>query len=116
MKRFLLPTIIMTICAYIGSTLMPWWIVAAVCFVVALNFKMRGGAAFLAGLVAIFLVWLFVALVKDHANEQILSTRMAQLFKLNNSYLYIFIAALVGGLVGGFSAWSGALLARAFGK
>lgn len=118
MKRFLLAVMIMGICTYIAGGLLslPWWLMALICFIVAINFKMPGGASFLAGFTAIFLLWLIVALIKDTANEQILSTRMAQLFHLNNPYLFMFAAALAGGIIGGLSAWSGALMQTAFGR
>jgi len=112
MKRTLFAIVIMMICSAIGSWLLPWWIVAAVCFVVALNFGLQPGSSFLAGFAAIFLLWLSIALFRDYNNEHILSTRMAELFHLKNPFLFIIVAALVGGLAGGFSAWSGALMKK----
>ena len=116
MHRFWTATVIMVLTSFISNEIlaMPWWMPAVLCFVVALNFKLTSGKAFLAGFVAVFLLWLSVALFKDYQNEHILSERMATLFKLNNRYLFLSVAALLGGIVGGFAALSAALLRKAF--
>ncbi len=118
MSRFFWATFIMAVVAFIASNInaLPWWGIGVVCFVVALNFKLSSGKAFLAGFVAIFFLWMGIALVTDYFNQHILSTRMASLFTLNNPYLFMGVAALIGGLVGGMSAWSAALLRVAFQK
>lgn len=108
----------MAVVAFVASNInaLPWWGIGVVCFLVALNFKLSSGKAFLAGFVAIFFLWMGIALVTDYFNQHILSTRMAALFTLNNPYLFMGVAALIGGLVGGMSAWSAALLRVAFQK
>lgn len=118
MHRFWTATVIMVLTSFISNEIlaMPWWMPAVLCFVVALNFKLTSGKAFLAGFVAVFLLWLSVALFKDYQNEHILSDRMAALFKLNNRYLFMLVAALLGGLVSGFAALSAALMRKAFAK
>lgn len=114
--RFLSALLVMVLFSYCASYALPWWSIAIVCFVVAMGFKLRNGLAFLSGFLAVFILWLLIALLRDQANEQILSTRMATLFKLNNSYLFITVAAFVGGLVGGLAAWSGGLVRHAMNK
>jgi hypothetical protein len=89
---------------------LPWWSIAVVCFLVSFFAGLRGGKAFLAGFLGIALFWLVAALVHDVPNEHILSTRMAVLFKLPNYLLFILVTVVLGGLIGGLSAWAGALV------
>lgn len=114
--RLIFAIVLMMVFSFAASYFLPWWSIALVCFFVALIFKLSGSKGFLAGFTAVFLLWLTVALVKDHANEQILSARMAELFKLGNPYLFMVVAAFLGGLVGGFAGWSGALIGKTTNK
>lgn len=88
--------------------------VAVVAFAVTMAFHYKGGRAFLTGLLGVTISWLVVALVADIRNESILSARMAELMGLPHSILFITVAALIGGFVGGVSGWSGAMVRRAF--
>lgn len=114
--RLVSAIVLMMVLSFAASYFLPWWSIVFVCFFVAVMFKLSGGKGFIAGFIAVFLLWLIVALVKDHANDQILSARMAELFKLGNPYLFMTVAALTGGLVGGFAGWSGALVVKATDK
>jgi hypothetical protein len=98
------------ILSVVAEYYLPWWMIGVVCFIVSLFAGMRPGRSFLLGFVAIALFWLGVALLHDITNEHILSTKMAVLFHLPNYGLFICVTVLIGGLVGGLSAWAGALL------
>ncbi|HTN44797.1 MAG TPA: hypothetical protein VL098_00505 [Flavipsychrobacter sp.] len=111
--RFLSALLAMVLFCFAAGYVLPWWSIAIVCFVVAMGFKLRNAPAFFSGFLSVFILWLLIALLKDHANEQLLSARMAALFKLNNSYLFIAVGAFVGGLVGGLAGWSGGLVRHA---
>ena len=111
MMRFLLATLLIALLSYIAGLFMPWWSIAVVAFLVALLIRPSTGMSFLAGFTAIFLLWALVALWIDIKNEHILSHKIAQLFPLGgSSVLLILVTALVGALVGGFAAMSGASL------
>jgi hypothetical protein len=109
--RFLLGMILMIILSAVAEYYLPWWTIAVVCFVVALFSGQGAGKAFLMGFCGIAIFWLAMALLHDIPNEHILSARMAALFKLPNYALFICVTVLIGGLVGGLSAWAGALIA-----
>ena len=112
--RFLLTTLLIAAGAALAEYFLPWWSLAVVAFLVALLIVLRPGKAFLAGFLAIALLWTGWALFRDIPNHQILSTRMARLFGLPHSALFLLVTAFVGGLVGGLAGWSGALVRRAF--
>lgn len=109
--RFLLATLLIALLSYIAGLFLPWWSIALAAFLVALIIRPSIGMSFLAGFTGIFLLWALVSLWIDIENEHILSHKIAQLFPLGgSSALLILVTALVGALVGGFAAMSGASL------
>ncbi|MBS1586233.1 MAG: hypothetical protein JSS82_11885 [Bacteroidetes bacterium] len=109
--RFVSTILITATIAFLLTMSLPWWMVAVAAFIVALLLPQRLGRSFLSGFLGIFLFWLVYALLRDVANDHILSTRMAKLFfHVPGSFLFLCVAALVGGLVGGLGAWTGAAL------
>ena len=112
--RFLLAILLIAAGAALAEYFLPWWTLAVVAFLVASFIVMHPGKAFLAGFLAIALLWAGWALWWDVPNQHILSGRMARLFQLPVPALFLVVTALVGGLLGGLAAWSGALVRRAF--
>lgn len=111
MMRFVLATILTGLLAYFAGLFLPWWVLALIAFGVAALMPQRLGRAFLSGFLAIFLMWSLVAGWLDVQNDNLLSHKVAELLPLGgSSFLLILVSALVGGLVGGFAAMSGASL------
>ncbi|RYY98844.1 MAG: hypothetical protein EOO11_06790 [Chitinophagaceae bacterium] len=109
--RFLVSLLLIILVAFIAGCYLPWWSVALVCFAVALGVPQGLGRSFLAGFLGIFLLWLSLALWWDIGNGHVLSRKIAGLFGLGGAPLLLaFVAALIGGLVGGLAAVSGASL------
>src|SRR5688500_7059936 len=109
--RFLISVLLIAALSYIASLYGPWWVIAIVAFLVALLIPQSMGRSFLAGFLGIMLLWCVIALLIDMQNDSYLSERVAQLFKLGAaSLLLILITGLIGGLVAGFAAMSGAAL------
>jgi len=108
--RFIFSVILIVLLSAVAEYFLPWWSCAVVCFLVALFVQQGGGRAFLMGFCGVGILWLIAALIHDIPNEHILSTRMAALFHLPNYSLFIVVTVFVGGLVGGLSAWAGALM------
>lgn len=109
--RFLLATLLTALLSFIAGLYLPWWSIAIVAFLVAILMRQFIGRSFLAGFLGIFLLWFIVAFSIDSKNEHILSQKIAQVFPLGgSSILLILITALIGALVGGFAAMSGASL------
>lgn len=108
--KFLLATILTALLGFIAGLFLPWWSIAVASFLVALLLSQSLGKSFLSGFLGIFLLWAIVALWIDIKNESILSQKIAQLFSLGSPYLLLLLTALIGALVGGFAAMSGASL------
>jgi hypothetical protein len=107
--RFFISLILIMVFSFLAELVMPWWSIAIVAFAVCYFYSLRPGIAFLSGFLSIAIFWLLVILIRDNANAHILSTRMAALFNLPGYPLFILLALVVGGLVGGLAAWAGAL-------
>jgi len=110
--RLFISILLIALVSFIVTSFLPWWMIAIVCFVVTFFFRFNASKAFLAGFAGVFLLWLVVALLKDIANDLILSSRMAQLFSLSSSFPFLVVGAVIGGIVGGLAAWSGSVVAR----
>ena len=94
-------------------TVLPWYSFVVCSLAVAMAVYQKAFKAFLAGFVALFMLWGILALLKDVANEHILSTKVANILPLKGNYgLLIIITALVGGLIGGFGALTGSYLRK----
>ena len=92
---------------------LPWWGFVITSLIVSVAIHQKPGKAFLSGFLGLFLLWSGLALLKDAANEHILSTKVAQILPLGGSYLVlILVTGIVGGLVSGFAALTGSYLRK----
>lgn len=94
------------------STL-PWWSFAITSLIIAVAVHQRPWKAFVAGFLGLFLLWAGMSLLKDAANDHVLSTKVASILPLGGSYLVlILVTGFVGGLVSGLAALTGSFLRR----
>jgi hypothetical protein len=111
--RFLITIFIIGLLAFAAGLFFPWWSIAPVAFLVVLLMPQRPGMAFLAGFLAIFLLWGIMALCLSQANHHILAQRLSPvILKMNSSLLLIIATGLIGGIVAGFAALSASLLRK----
>ncbi|MBS1523084.1 MAG: hypothetical protein JST50_18935 [Bacteroidetes bacterium] len=109
--------LIILILSFISSFFLPWWAAAAIAFLTAWVIGKTSGKTFWSGFGAIFVLWVILALIKSIPNDNILASRVIQLFPLPHQWiLLLLITALIGGLVGGLAALSGVLAKKAFSK
>lgn len=109
--------LIILILSFICSYFLPWWAAAVIAFLVALFIGKTSGKTFWSGFGAIFVLWIILALMKSIPNDNILASRVIQLFPLPHQWiLLLLITALIGGLVGGLAALSGVLTKKAVSK
>jgi len=94
-------------------TVLPWYSFVFCALLVAVAIHQKPFKAFLAGFIALFLLWCMLALITDNANEHLLSKKVAEILPLNGNYiLLIILTGFVGGLLGGMSALTGSLLRK----
>jgi len=88
-----------------------WWFFAVIAFLVALLIHQRGFKAFIAGFLALFILWFVLAFCIDLSNDRVLSVKIASRLPLDGSkWLLMIVTAFIGGLVAGFAALSGSYL------
>jgi cbb3-type cytochrome oxidase subunit 1 len=92
---------------------LPWWLFAITSLIVAIAIPQKPGKAFLSGFLALFLLWVLLAAMKDMPNHHLLSEKVAKVLPLGGSYVaLILITGIVGGLVSGLAALTGSYARR----
>mgnify|MGYP005818118121 CR=1 FL=1 len=105
--RFILQILAIATLGYIAELYMSWWTIAVAAILG--GYFLKSKANFLAGFLAIALMWLAVAVWVDAASPSNLADQVAAIFTLSKPLLLV-VTCLLGGLVGGFGAWTGARL------
>jgi hypothetical protein len=108
--KFIMQVLITAAICFVLQSFLPWWSMAVGTAAVAYFIDNKGGASFLAGLVGVALLWLAVAFYIDASSQAILTSKVNKLLPIPA----LALTAIVGGLVGGLSALSGALLKSTF--
>ncbi|MDX2245862.1 MAG: hypothetical protein SF052_03740 [Bacteroidia bacterium] len=128
--KFFLRLVLIIVLGYAVSLWFPWWSVAIVGAFIGILFsekrrkRMFGkqpvpARAFLAGFLALFILWGGMALWTDWQNDSLLSEKISKIIVpegeifLSRAWLMILVTALIGGLTGGFSTMTGNLLGEA---
>ena len=107
MMRFLMQFFLIMILAILLDFILPWWESPLLRFIGGLAIQSR--VSFLAGFLGIGLLWFGYAYWRDLHAAVSLGDQLATLFPVNKVAL-MALGALLGGLVGGFAALTGALL------
>jgi len=108
--RFPVQILAIIILGFFLELFLPWWSVALAAFVGGLLINTRMN--FLAGFLAVGLLWIINALIADLSSDSGLADRVARIFMLHNKALLLLAIFLLSGLVGGFAAMTGGSLRR----
>ena len=111
--KFLIAVLLTAILAFLGGIYLPWWSLVIAGFVGGALIHQSALRAFLAGFLSLFLLWAGLAWWTDHANESLLSAKIAQLLPGPDNALFVIIfTGLLAGLTGGLGALTGHFLRR----
>lgn len=105
MKISILAIALLTI---LGSLVLPWWVIAPICLVVAYFFKLNPVQGFIISFITVFVVWLSAIYYFDHGTVKMLVGDLLSL----PANVTPFLASLIGALVAGLFGLSGALLRK----
>lgn len=113
--KFFVSLLLMMLLSFVLSLYLPWWIIAVVAFGVSSFIIQKPYLAFIAGFVALLLLWGILAWYMSSVNNHILAHKISVLVVQKDApFLLILITALAGALVAGFASLSGSLMRRLF--
>jgi hypothetical protein len=108
--KFTFSLLLQVALSYLVTMFYPsWWSVVIITFIIGFSFKIKNWVAFLAGFIAISILWAGFATFIDIQNDAILSKKVANLFQLPQSNYLIYITGFIGGLLGGMGSITGRL-------
>ena len=107
--KFLLQLIIILVGSLVAQVLLPWWSIALVAF--AGGYLFKSSQNFLAGFIAVALLWGVYALWLDNGGAAPLADRVAGILSISKTLLFV-VTATLGGLVAGLAAYTGSLLKK----
>ena len=108
--RFLVQIMVIIIVGFTIELFLPWWSIAIAAFAGGLLVNTRSN--FIAGFLAIGLLWVGKALISDLSTDSDLADRVAEIFMLHDKAVLLLVLFLVSGLVGGLAAMSGGALRK----
>ena len=111
--KFIASLILTALLSFGVCLYLPWWSIAIAAFIVAALIPQKPGKAFLTAFIALFLLWGGFSFWLSNNNEHLLAHKVSLLIlKMDSPYLLILVTALIGGLVAGFAALTGAFLRK----
>ena len=112
--KFITTLILTALLSFVACLYLPWWSIAIVSFVIAAVIPQHPGKAFIAGFIALFVLWGALSYWISNNNEHLLAHKVSLIiFKMDSPYFLILVTALIGALVAGLGALSGSLLRKA---
>lgn len=106
--KFILQVIAIFIFAYIAELFLPWYSLAIAAFI--MGYLLKSKANFLAGFLAIGLLWFFKAWMIDANASADLAQKVALIFPVKEKIWLMLVTAFIGALVGGFATLTGSIL------
>lgn len=111
--KFITTLILTALLSFVACFYLPWWSIAIVAFVIAAVIPQHPGKAFIAGFLALFVLWGALSYWISNNNEHLLAHKVSLIIlKSDNPGFLILATALIGALVAGLGALSGSLLRK----
>ncbi|MDF1867040.1 MAG: hypothetical protein P1U70_19560 [Saprospiraceae bacterium] len=117
MKKIIFEILLIIVLGFVAQLFLPWWIIIVVAGLVGFFFKFENSlSSYLAGFLAVSLLWGGFAGFLDASNLGLLSSKMGELFGGMGGSQMIYLTGLLGGILGGFAAMTGTLGRKMFEK
>ena len=111
--KLLISIVLIAILSLAACLYLPWWSIAVVAFVVAAFIPLRPLKAFLAGFIALFLLWGALAWYISSNNQNLLAHKMSVIIlKTDSPETLILLTALVGAIVAGVASLTGSFVRK----
>ena len=112
--KFTASIVLIALLSAAAGLYLPWWSIAPAAFLVAAVIPQKPFLSFLAGFLALLLLWGLLSWYISNNNEQVLAHKVSLLIlKQDNPGLLIMVTALIGAVVAGFAALAGSFLRKA---
>jgi len=99
--------LVILIIAFLLQMILPWWIIVIIAFATCGLIGKTGKISFWEPFLAIFLLWIGMALFKSLPNHNVLATRVAEMLSVKLWPVVLVITGLLGGLAAGISGYCG---------
>lgn len=106
-------TILLAYTAFLYSTVIPWWGFAIGAFLVGAVVPQRAWLSWLCGFSGLFICWGILVWYMDKSNAGLFSAKMAQVLPFKgSSVMLVLTTGLIGAIIGGFAALTGAFIRK----
>ena len=111
--KFIVSIVLIALLSVATCLYLPWWTIALIAFTVSALVPQSPLKSFLAGFIALFLLWGGLSWYISAGNDHILAHKISLLIlKADNPILLILITALIGSLTAGFAALAGSFIRK----
>jgi hypothetical protein len=107
--KYFLGIIGIVILGFIVQSFFAWWSIMLVAAIIGASIKLSHLQSYLVGFLGVFILWGAYAAFLNNANNGILAEKMGVLFGGFGVVQMVLITAILGGIIGGFSALTGKL-------
>ena len=115
--RLILRILLIAAISFFASSILPWWNIVLVGFIVAAMIPGNGFSCFLSGFLGGGILWLGYAWKVDTETDSIMSTKIVELIPMVNDVTSLLIvSAVIGGFAAGFGMLSGNSFRKIFMK
>lgn len=115
--RLILRIILLAGISFFASSVMPWWNIVLVGFLIAALIPGNAFGCFVSGFLGGGILWLGYAWKVDTETDSIMSTKIVELIPMINDVTSLLIlSAIIGGIAAGFGMLAGNSFRRIFQK
>ena len=107
MIRFIFQLILVVALSYLSHFVLPWWGVLVGSALATMLVYNKTLSSFFAGFIGLGALWFYMAYSIDVINQSLLSDKVATLLGLTSGFQLVLVTAVLGALIGGFSALTG---------
>ena len=105
--KFIIRLLIISLSCFLTAQFLPWWSIIYCAAFAAFIIPGSNFNAFLSGFLGVGLLWLIAAWKIDVETDSIISSKIVQLFPVEEVSMIIILTGVLGAIVGGFSAVTG---------
>lgn len=110
MKKFSIQTVLIIVLGFAAQQFFPWWSIVIVAALIGAMFNFKNSlGSWLAGFVAVGLLWGGFAGFMNYGNLGLLSSNVGELMGGIDGSTLVYVTGLLGGVIGGFGAMTGTL-------